>query len=95
MRSLARRIQETEEVVDKWVRLAEPVPSHMQKRITIALGVEAAKLFTDVKPQRVTPPGGELAGSGGRGTTSGDEAGEARPPGAPGNAGGAGEPEGG
>jgi len=56
VRSLAKRINEKEDAVDKWVRLAEPVPADMQTRIVMALGIEPANIFTDVRPQRVMPP---------------------------------------
>lgn len=65
VRSLARRINEKEEEVDKWIRLAEPVPGHMQAKIVMALGIDPAKLFTDVRPQRVTPPDVTPAGQNG------------------------------
>lgn len=65
VRTLARRINEKEDAVDKWVRMAEPVPADMQTKIVMALGIEPAKLFTDVRPDRVTPPDIRLAGAGG------------------------------
>lgn len=73
VRSLARRIHQKEEDVDKWVRLAEPVPGHMQAKIVMALGIDPAKLFTDVRPQRVTPPGVTPAGAD-RGVAGEDDA---------------------